>query len=159
MDVSSAIEDLVGSRKGALNMIIVIASSGNLVTREVCNRNRISDPIWKYYFSRDWLRTVVCVKLDVEVISFHKCIDSKTLHARIYISLCSYHKWNLTGLEIKVNRRIGYNCCNCWISSTVYVSTIFGIYVPIKIALWNTIYGENRNRNRRRNFNNYFSVC
>jgi hypothetical protein len=45
MDVSSAIEDLVGSRKGALNMIIVIASSGNLVTREVCNRNRISDPI------------------------------------------------------------------------------------------------------------------
>lgn len=126
------------SRKSAFQMIIRSFSFRCCFACKGSEWNRIWDPVSENYFSWDRLLLIICIKLNMEMISFHQRIDRNSFILWFCVSLCCDHKWDLTRLEIEIRR--GKDSDESICSIGVIVSAIFSLNIPIEITFGNSIY-------------------
>lgn len=99
--------------------------------------NRVRDPITENNLSRNRFRTILGIELNVKMISLDECIDSDAFILRIYIAFCGHHKGDLAWLEIEINWCEYCNESKAWVR--VIISTVFSLYISIKVAFWDAI--------------------
>ncbi len=156
--MAGIVQHLVWSCERAFQVVPFKTLVRHLIAWKRCQRNSIRYPFCEYYLCRN-CRAVICVKLNVKMVSFYQRIDCQTFIIICLIALCRHHEGNFAWLKVKVDWSICYYMGHCWIGCCVNcISTIFCGDVPIKIAFDHSVFNHIRIRYVRSDINDDFSM-
>lgn len=157
VEVTGLAQVLQWRRECALDVVPVTSGRNHRVATECGHGNKISHPISEDNFSWNWLRTVIGIELDVEVITLHQSIDSKAFIDWIRVAFGGDHERDLTGLEVEIHGRVSNHCGVGGIVSIV--TATLSLYVAVKITLGYSVGRHVGQRQVRSDFNDQLTKC